>query len=71
MPAGTETEDKIQKRLANAVGEMEQAKAMQWDSYIVNDDVAVAYQQLKKVTAPGREQRALALARKQRAHKTG
>ena len=47
---------------------MEQAKAMQWDSYIVNDDVAVAYQQLKKVTAPGREQRALALARKQRAH---
>jgi len=43
---------------------MEQAKELQWDGYIVNDDVQVAYQQLKKLTAQGREQRALALARK-------
>lgn len=59
---GTETEDKIQKRLSGAVGEMEQSKDMQWDAYIINDDVQKAYEKLREVTAPGRAQRALAVS---------
>lgn len=59
---GTETEDKIQKRLSGAVGEMEAAKGIAWDAYIVNDDVQKAYEKLREVTAPGRAQRAMAVA---------
>jgi len=51
---GTETEDRIQKRLANAVGEMAESKVMVWDAYIVNDDVHKAYEHLREVTASGR-----------------
>jgi len=51
---GTETEDRVLKRVANAVGEMEAAKAMKWDAYIVNDDVNAAYASLRAATASGR-----------------
>jgi guanylate kinase len=61
---GTETEDKIQKRLSNAVGEMEGAKGMEWDGWIVNDDLDKAYAQLRELAGPVRKQRALAMAAK-------
>lgn len=60
--AGTETEDKIQKRLTNAVGEMEAARGLEWDGWIVNDDVDKAYTQLRELTQGARRQRAQALA---------
>lgn len=52
---GTETEDRIQKRLHNAVGELEDAKSMSWDAYIVNDDISVAYEKLREVAREGRQ----------------
>ena len=46
---GTETEAAIQTRLANAKSEMDAAK--DFDRTIVNDDLQVAYDELKKVMA--------------------
>ncbi len=45
---GTETEDKIQKRLGAATGEISAASSMWWDAWIVNDDLDRAFAQLKK-----------------------
>lgn len=66
-PAGTETEERIQKRLTNAVGEMEASKTLPWDGVIVNDDVGTAYAQLRELTAHARAQRAAVLATKRTA----
>lgn len=55
---GTETEDKVLKRLANATAELDGARWVSWDSWIVNDDVDAAYNRLRKLTAPGRVSRA-------------
>lgn len=41
----------IALRVKNAVGELEDSKHMEWDLYIVNDDISQAYQQLEAVTA--------------------
>ena len=41
---------------------MEAAKGMQWDGYIVNDDVDAAYAQLKALTARARAARAAVVA---------
>jgi penicillin-binding protein 2 len=48
VPAGTETEDKIQKRVAAASGEITTASTMWWDAWILNDDLDRAYAQLRK-----------------------
>jgi hypothetical protein len=54
--AGTETEERLRRRLDGAVREMEEAKGMAWDAFIVNDEVHAAYAQLRQVLAEGREQ---------------
>lgn len=59
---GTETEDRIQRRLAAAVGEIEASKTMQWDAVIVNDDLDRAYSVLREATAAAREECRLARA---------
>jgi guanylate kinase len=46
---GTETEDKIMKRVAAASGEIEKATAMWWDAWVVNDELDRAYAQLKRL----------------------
>eukprot|EP01027_Heterolobosea_sp_BB2_P022408 GEZU01032990.1.p1 GENE.GEZU01032990.1~~GEZU01032990.1.p1 ORF type:complete len:195 (-),score=57.47 GEZU01032990.1:295-879(-) len=47
---GTETEDKIIKRLANARGEMEAAKEPGLFDYVItNDDLEQAYEKLKSI----------------------
>ncbi len=43
---GTETEETVQKRLAGAVGEMDAARFMWWDSWNVNDDLERSSAQL-------------------------
>lgn len=49
---GTDSEESIERRLSNAVGEMSQAR---WfDYWVVNDDLEVAYQELKAVYLAGR-----------------
>ena len=51
---GTETEDKIQKRLGAASGEITAATAMPWDAWVLNDDLEAAYAHLRKsLTAHG------------------
>ena len=45
---GTETEEKILKRVAAANGEIVAATAMWWDVWLLNDDLDRAYAQLKK-----------------------
>ena len=45
---GTETEDKIQKRVANASAEIASASAMWWDAWVLNDDLDRAYEPLKR-----------------------
>jgi guanylate kinase len=45
---GTETEDKIQKRLGAAAGEISAATAMPWDAWVLNDDLEQAYAQVRK-----------------------
>ena len=60
--AGTETEERIQKRLRGAVGELEASKSIDWDAYIVNDNLDDAYAKLRDVTQPARQQRALVVA---------
>mmetsp|Transcript_3475 Transcript_3475/g.5246 ORF Transcript_3475/g.5246 Transcript_3475/m.5246 type:complete len:88 (+) Transcript_3475:398-661(+) len=39
---GTEKEEDVQKRLANAAAEMEYGKEAEFDKYLVNDDLARA-----------------------------
>ncbi len=63
LTAGTETEDKVQKRLSAAVWEMDTAKGMTWDGWVVNDDVEAAYAQLRELTQDARQQRAQVLAK--------
>lgn len=48
--------------MAGAVGEMEAAKAIAWDGYIVNNDVHEAYAQLRALTARARAARAAVVA---------
>jgi guanylate kinase len=45
--AGTETEENIAKRLANASKEIAAAVTVPWDSWVVNDDLDDAYLRLK------------------------
>ena len=45
---GTETEEKIQTRVANASKEIERASKMWWDAWVLNDDLDRAFEQLKK-----------------------
>jgi guanylate kinase len=45
---GTETEDKILKRLGAAAGEISAATAMPWDAWVLNDDLERAYAQVRK-----------------------
>lgn len=59
---GTETEERVAKRLAGAVGEMEAAKGIQWDGYIVNSDLEAAYAELRALTARARAARAAVVA---------
>ena len=54
---GTETEERLQKRLSGAVGELEAAKTIEWDGYIVNSDLDAAYAQLRELTARARSAR--------------
>lgn len=52
---GTETEESIKKRMSGAVRELEEAKHIAWDAYIVNDDLKSSYAALKAVTEKDRE----------------
>lgn len=45
---GTEAEDAVRLRLKNAVGELEMARWMSWDGWVVNDDLDAAYARLCK-----------------------
>ena len=45
---GTESEEKIQKRVAAASGEITAATQMYWDAWVLNDDLDKAYGQLRK-----------------------
>ena len=45
---GTETEEKIQVRVANAAKEIEKAGKMWWDAWVLNDDLDRAFEQLKR-----------------------
>jgi guanylate kinase len=49
---GTDSEESIARRLANAAGEMEQAEF--FDYWVVNDDLDAAYQELRAVYLAGR-----------------
>ena len=54
-PQGTETPDKVAKRIENAKGEIEYAEAKggaNFDAVIVNDDLDKAYGELKHVMQP-------------------
>lgn len=51
---GTEKEENIRKRLSAATGEIERAKALTWDGWVVNNDLEEAYVQLKALTEEGR-----------------
>ena len=51
---GTETEDKIQKRLRNAVSELEQSKSLHFDHRLVNKDLESAKQQFESFVRPVR-----------------
>ena len=41
--AGTETEDRIHRRISGARVELAAAGSMEWDAYVVNDELPVAY----------------------------
>jgi len=70
---GTETEEKVLKRLRAAVSEVEGAQSIEWDAILVNDDLASTYDKLKLVTARARERCRLAreLARRKQQHDSG
>lgn len=51
---GTETEAKIQKRVQNAAGEIEQAQTMHFDARIVNDNLQEAIKQFEEIVSPVR-----------------
>lgn len=57
---GTETEETVQKRLANAGREIAAAAAASWDAWVVNDDLDQAYAQLKALSQHARQARAAA-----------
>jgi len=50
---GTETEDKVAKRLAGAVREMDAARFTWWDAWVVTDDVDGAYAQRRAFRGRG------------------
>lgn len=53
---GTETEEKINKRLKGAIHEIEHAKDLPWDAYIINDNVETAYKKLREILKPSRDE---------------
>lgn len=55
---GTETPERMAVRLANAAGELEAAKTLHWDAYIVNDSLEEAYAALERAVAPARAEAA-------------
>lgn len=57
---GTETEERIAKRVGNAQGEIDASQELKWDARITNDDLERAYAELRAATAEER-QRAAAL----------
>jgi guanylate kinase len=56
---GTETPDRIKKRVENAVGELDESKRLSWDEYIVNDNFEEAYAKLTVAIKKAREDCAL------------
>jgi guanylate kinase len=56
---GTETEERIAKRVGNAQGELDASRLLKWDARIINDNLDAAYAQLRAVTE---EERARAAA---------
>ncbi len=55
---GTETEERIAKRVGNAQGEIDASQKLKWDARITNDDLERAYQELRDITAEERERAA-------------
>lgn len=53
---GTESEDKIQLRLKNALGELREANHVNWTAWVVNDDVETAYAALREAMLPVMEE---------------
>lgn len=49
---GTESEDKIQIRLQNALGEMRDANHVNWTAWVINDDVDAAYASMRDALLP-------------------
>jgi len=53
---GTETEEKIQLRLRNALEEMTEANHVGWAAWVINDDVDKAYSALRGALVPVMEE---------------
>jgi len=51
---GTETEERIAKRVGNAQGEIDDSQKLKWDARIINDDLERAYEELRAITAEER-----------------
>lgn len=51
---GTETEERIAKRVGNAQGEIDASQELKWDARITNDDLQRAYEELRALTAEER-----------------
>jgi len=52
--AGTETEERLLKRLATAKTELTVGATLPWDIVVVNDDLERAYARLRSTTAAAR-----------------
>ena len=57
---GTETEERILKRIGAARGEIDASRALHWDARVVNNTLEEAYAALKAVTAEEQERAAIA-----------
>jgi guanylate kinase len=49
---GTETAESLEKRLKNAVGEIDGATRMSWDAWIVNESLQESYTRFRTVLMP-------------------
>ena len=52
LSRGSETEMSLSTRLLTAETELKAAPELEWDGWIVNDDLDAAYAQLKKLVGP-------------------
>lgn len=57
---GTETEERILKRIGAAKGEIDASATMHWDARVVNNCLEQAYADLKAITAEEQERAAIA-----------